>query len=189
MGYATNAGTFLIETLMGLVLLVVLLRLIFQMVRADFRNPVSQFVVKVTNPMLMPMRRIVPSVGSIDMASVVLLLLIQYVELFLITLINGAEFSLMAILVLGIAKVLGLVITVFTFSILIQVILSWVNPGAYNPMTSLLYSINEPILGRARRMIPPIQGFDLSPIVAMIGLQLLSMLLVAPISDFAVALR
>ena len=70
MGYAMNAGTFLVETLIGFVLLVILLRLVFQMVRADFRNPVSQFVVKVTNPMLVPLRRIVPSVGNIDMASV-----------------------------------------------------------------------------------------------------------------------
>jgi YggT family protein len=91
--------------------------------------------------------------------------------------------------VISIAKILGLIITVFTFSILIQVIISWVNPGVYNPMTSLLYSINEPILGRARKIIPPIHGFDLSPIVAMIFLQLLSMLVVAPISDFGMTLR
>ena len=188
MGYATNAGTFLIETLVGLLLLVVLLRLIFQIVRADFRNPVSQFVVKVTNPMLMPLRRVIPSMGSIDMASIILLLLIQYAELFLITLLNGAPFLPLAMFVLGIAKILGLIITVLTFSILIQVVLSWVSPGTHNPMISLLYSINEPVLGRARRIIPPIQGFDLSPIVAMILLTLLSMLIVAPISDFAMTL-
>lgn len=188
MGYATNAGTFLIETIVGLLLLVVLLRLIFQLVRADFQNPVSQFVVKVTNPLLKPLRRVVPSVGSVDMSSIVLLLLIQYLELFLIILLNGAQFLPLAMFVLGIAKVIGLVITVFTFSILIQVILSWVSPNSYNPMTSLLYSINEPVLSRARKIIPPIQGFDLSPIVAMIMLQLMSMLIVAPISDFAMTL-
>jgi len=189
MGYATNAGTFLVETLVGLLLLIVLLRLIFQMVRADFRNPVSQFIVKVTNPMLVPLRRVVPSVGTVDMASVVLLFSIQYAELFLLTLMNGAPFLPLPMLVLALAKVIGLIITVFTFSILIQVIISWVNPGAHNPMTSLLYSINEPILGRARRIIPPIHGFDLSPIVAMIFLQLLSILVVAPINDFAMTLR
>lgn len=188
MGYATNAGTFLVETLIGLLLIVVLLRLIFQMVRADFRNPVSEFVVKVTNPLLKPLRRVVPSVGSVDMASILLLLLIQYAELFLITLMNGVTFLPLAMFVLGIAKVIGLVIMVFTFAILIQVILSWVNPGAHNPMTSLLYSINEPVLSRARKIIPPISGFDLSPIVAMIALQLMSMLIVAPISDFAMTL-
>ncbi len=188
MGYATNAGTFLIETLVGLLLLVVLLRLIFQMVRADFRNPVSQFVVKVTDPMLKPLRRVIPSMGGIDMASVVLLLLIQYTELFLITLVNGIEFLPLGMFVLGIGKVIGLIITVYTFSILIQVVLSWVNPGSHNPMVGLLYSINEPVLGRARKMLPAFQGFDFSPIVAMILLQLMSMLIVAPINDFAMTL-
>jgi len=183
-----NAGTFLIETLIGFVLLVILLRLIFQVVRADFRNPVSQFVVKVTNPMLVPLRRIIPSVGSVDMASVSLLVIVQYAELTLLTMMGGGQFLPAAFLVVSIAKLMALIITVFTFAILIQVILSWVNPGLYNPMTSLLSSINEPVLGRARRLIPPIGGFDLSPIVAMIGLQLISMLLVAPISDFGMSL-
>jgi len=189
MTYASNAGTFLIETLIGLVLLVFMLRLLFQLVRADFRNPVSQFVVKVTNPVLVPLRRVIPGIAGIDMASVLVLLAIQYAELFLLTLVLGAEFFAMGMFVIAIAKIIGLVITVFTVSILIQVVISWVNPGVYNPVTALLYQLNEPVLGRARKIIPPIHGFDFSPIVAMVVLQLLSMLLVAPISDFGASLR
>jgi len=189
MGYATNAGTFLIETLIGLVLMVIMLRFILQIIRADFHNPVSQFIVKVTNPMLVPLRRIIPGVAGIDMASIVLLLAIQYLELFLLVTLQGATFFPLGMLVIAIAKLIGLAITVFTFSILIQVIISWINPGVYNPVVGLLHQINEPILGKARRVIPPISGFDLSPIVAMIALQLLSILLVAPISDFGMSLR
>ena len=189
MSYASNAGTFLIETLVGLVLLVFMLRLLFQIVRADFNNPVSQFVVKVTSPVLMPLRRIIPGVGGIDMASVVVLLAIQYAELLLLTAMMGGKFFPIGMFVIAIAKIIGLAITVFTFSILIQVIISWVNPGVYNPVTALLYQINEPVLGKARKIIPPIHGFDLSPIVAMVFLQLLSMLLVAPIADFGTSLR
>ncbi len=189
MGYAANAGTFLIETLVGLVLLVVMLRLLLQMIRADFHNPVSQFIVKVTNPMLIPLRRIIPGVAGIDMASVVLLFAIQYLELFLIAAMNGVSFFPLGMAVITVAKLIGLVITVFTFSILIQVVISWVNPGVYNPVVGMLYQLNEPVLGRARKLIPPIHGFDLSPIVAMIALQLISMLVVAPISDFGVGLR
>ena len=189
MGYATNAGTFLIETLMGLVLLVVMLRFLLQLIRADFHNPVSQFIVKVTNPMLVPLRRFIPGVAGIDMSSVVLLLALQYLELFLITLMNGGTFFPLGMFVITLAKIIGMVITVFTFSILIQVVISWVNPGVYNPVVGLLYQLNEPVLSRARRIIPPIHGFDLSPIVAMIALQLISMLVVAPISDFGVSLR
>ncbi|MDH3325286.1 MAG: YggT family protein [Gammaproteobacteria bacterium] len=189
MGYATNAGTFLVETLIGLVLMVVMLRFLLQLIRADFNNPVSQFIVKVTNPMLVPLRRFIPGVAGIDMSSVVLLFGIQYLELFLLTIMNGAQFFAIGMIVIAIAKIIGLAITVFTFSILIQVVISWVNPGVYNPVVGLLYQINEPVLGRARKLIPPIQGFDLSPIVAMIALQLISMLVVAPISDFGVSLR
>ncbi len=189
MSYASNAGTFLLETLIGLVLLVFMLRLLFQLVRADFQNPVSQFVVKVTNPVLVPLRRVIPGVAGIDMASVLILVAIQYAELFLLTLVLGAEFFAAGMFVIAIAKIIGLVITVFTVSILIQVVISWVNPGVYNPVTALLYQLNEPVLSRARKIIPPIHGFDLSPIVAMVILQLLSMLIVAPISDFGASLR
>ncbi|MDH5258544.1 MAG: YggT family protein, partial [Gammaproteobacteria bacterium] len=119
----------------------------------------------------------------------VLLLGIQYLELFFITMMNGAVFFPLGMLVIAIAKLIGLAITVFIFSILIQVVISWVNPGVYNPVVGLLYQINEPVLGRARKIVPPIHGFDLSPIVAMIALQLISMLVVAPISDFGVSLR
>lgn len=189
MSYATNAGSFLIDTLMGLIILVFALRFLFQIVRADFHNPVSQFIVKATNPLLVPMRRIIPGVAGIDMASVVILLLLQYANMFLLTLINGGHFFPVGMAVIAIAKLIGLIISVFTFSILIQVILSWVSPGVYNPVTSLLYSLNEPILSRARRLLPPIHGFDLSPIVAMIVLQLMSMLIVAPISDLGMSMR
>lgn len=189
MSYASNAGTFLIETLGGLILLVFMLRLLMQLVRADFHNPVSQFVVKVTNPVLAPLRRFIPGIAGIDMASVLVLFALQYFILFLVVTVNGAVFFPLGMVVIAIGKLIGLVITVFTFSILIQVILSWVNPGSYNPVTGLLYSLNEPILSRARRIIPPIHGFDLSPILAMIFLQLLNILLVAPISDYGFSLR
>ncbi len=189
MSYASNAGAFLIETLGGLVLLVFMLRFLLQLVRADFRNPVSQFIVKVTNPVLVPLRRIIPGFGGIDMASVLVLFVLQYLILLLLVSMSGASFPALGMAVVAIAKLIGLVITILTFSILIQVILSWVNPGSYNPVVSILYSLNEPILGRARRIIPPIQGFDLSPILAMIFLQLLNILLVAPISDFGLSLR
>lgn len=189
MGYATNAGTFLIETLVGLVLMVVMLRFILQLIRADFHNPVSQFIVKVTNPMLVPLRRFIPGIAGIDMSSVVLLFSIQYLELFLLTAVTGSVFFPLGMLVIATAKIVGLVLTVFTFAILIQVVISWVNPGVYNPVIGLLNQITEPVLGRARKIIPPIGGFDLSPIVAMIGLQLLSIILVAPIMDLGISLR
>lgn len=183
--YLSNAGVFLVQTLFGFIILAVMLRLLLQLVRADFYNPVSQFLVKITNPLVVPLRRITPGFRGIDLASVILLILLQLGELVLVALLNGVMPRPAGLAVLAVASLLSLLINVYFFSILIQVILSWVSPGTYNPVAYLLYQLNEPILGRARRVIPPISGFDLSPVVAAVGLQLLSILLVAPLTDFA----
>ena len=181
--YAGNAGVFLIQTLFGLYIGAVMLRFLLALTRADFYNPISQFLVKVTNPPLVPLRRIIPSALGLDLAAIVLMLLLQALELILVGAIKGFGFHPLGLVVLAMAELLALLLRIYFFTILIQVILSWVSPGGYNPAVALLYSINEPLLGRARRLLPPIHGFDLSPILVMIGLQLLNILLIAPISD------
>ncbi|MEJ2179927.1 MAG: YggT family protein [Gammaproteobacteria bacterium] len=182
-GYGTNAIEFLIHTVFGMYLVAVMLRVLLQLTRADFYNPVSQFLVKVTNPPLIPLRRIIPGFMGIDFAAIVLLVVLKALEIFLIVLIKGVSIKISGLVVISIAELLRLLINVYFFTILIQVVISWVNPGSYNPAVSLLYSINEPLLSRARRLIPPISGFDLSPIVVIILLQLLSILLIQPIAD------
>jgi len=181
--YAGNAGVFLVQTLFGLYMGAVLLRFLLAVVRADFYNPISQFLVKVTNPPLVPLRRVIPSLGGIDIASLLLLLILQILELLAVGLISGVSFQPVGLVILAVAELLSLLFQIYFFTILIQVVLSWVSPGGHNPAVTLLYSLNEPILGRARRILPPIHGFDLSPIVAMIIIQLLTILLVAPIRD------
>lgn len=183
--HANDAATFLVQTLFELYILVVMLRFLFQLVRADFYNPISQFIVRATNPPLVALRRVVPGMAGIDLSSVVLLLALELVELWLISGIHGASPPFLALLVLGVAELLQVAVNVFFFSILIQVILSWVNPGLYNPVTGILHSLNEPLLGPARRMVPPISGFDLSPIVVMIGLKLCEILVIGSIRDVA----
>ncbi len=183
--YVNNAGLFLLQTLFGLVLLVFMLRLLMQMVRADFRNPVSQFIVTVTNPLLKPLRRVIPGLFGIDMASVVVLLGLQMLELFLVALMMGHEVQMAGLMVLSLAELLNLLIKIYLFGILIQVIISWVNPNSYNPVLGVLHAINEPLLRPARRIIPPISGFDLSPILVLVALQLATMLVVAPLADMA----
>lgn len=182
--YAGNAGVFLVQTVFGLYMGAVLIRYLLAVARADFYNPVSQFLVKVTNPLLVPLRRVIPSLGGIDLASLVLLLILQILELVVVGLITGLSFQPAGLVVLSIAGLLALLFQIYFFTILIQIVLSWVSPGGHNPAVSLLYSLNEPLLGRARRILPPIHNFDLSPIVVLIGIQLLNILLVAPISDF-----
>lgn len=186
--YAGNAGVFLVQTLFGLYIGAVMLRFLLAVTRGDFYNPVSQFLVKVTNPPLIPLRRIIPSIKGVDLAAIVLMLVLQALELILTGAIKGFGFHPAGLAVLSLAELLSLLLQIYFFTILIQVILSWVSPGAHNPVVALLYGINEPLLGRARRIVPPIHGFDLSPILVMIFLQLLTILLVAPIMDMGRAL-
>lgn len=188
-GYFGNAAVFLIQTAFGLYILAVLLRFLLQWVRADFYNPVSQFLVKMTTPLLRPLRRVIPGFGGIDFASVVLMLALQLIELVLVTQLLGQPLSVGGLMVLAVAELLSLLIKVFLFSILIQVILSWVRPGDHSPVSLLLYQLNEPLLAPARRIIPAISGLDLSPILVLVLLQLSLMLLVAPLQDFGMLLN
>ncbi len=183
--YVGNAATFLIETVFFLYILIVMLRFLLQWTRANFYNPVSQFIVKATQPALGPLRRIIPGFGGVDVAAAVLMLALKFIELWLITGLLGVTPQVGGLAILSIAELLGLLVNVFIVSILIQVIISWVNPGMSNPITGLLHSLNEPLLAPARRLIPPISGFDLSPIAVFIVLQLVSMLAVAPLRDLA----
>ena len=180
-GYLTNPLVFLIQVLFGAYTLVVMLRFLLQLVRADFYNPVSQFIVKATSPLLTPLRRLIPSLAGVDTASLVLMWLVKWVELTLVLLVSGGAFNLLAPLAWAIPELVGLALDVFLYAILIQVILSWVSPGGYNPVIGLIDRLTAPLLRPAQRLIPPVGGLDLSPMVVMIGLVLLKMLLLPPL--------
>jgi YggT family protein len=186
--YFTNPLEFLISTLIGLYITAVMLRFLLAMVRADFYNPLTQILVKLTNPALKPLRRFIPGFGGIDIASLLLMLALQMLALALITLLRGVSLHPVGLLLWAIAELLGLLLNIYMFSILIQVVLSWINPGGYNPAVSLIYSINEPLLAPARRLIPPLSGLDLSPVVVLLGLQLAKMLLLPPLLTWGQAL-
>ena len=183
--YFTNPVVFLIQVLFGAYILAVMLRFILQLVKADFYNPISQFIVKVTTPVLHPIRRIIPAIGGIDSASILLMWLLKGLELGLIAAIMGVEWAPLLSLAWAIPELLSLTINVFLIAIFIQVIISWINPGTYNPAVSLLYSLTEPVLRPCRRLIPPMSGMDLSPLVALIAIQLVKMLLLPPIYSLA----
>jgi YggT family protein len=175
--YFTNPIEFLISTLFSLYILAVMLRFLLGLVRADFYNPVSQFLVRITNPILMPLRKVIPSIGKLDISAVVLMIALQVLALTLIVLLRGGGVPVGSVILISLAQLVSLAINVFFFAIIIQVILSWVNPGTYNPVTSLLYSLTAPVLRPIQQLIPPISGIDLSPLFAIIGLQVLRMLI------------
>lgn len=181
--YFNNAGVFLIQTLFGLYILAIMLRFLLQWARADFYNDLVQFLVKLTNPPLLPLRRYIPGYMGLDMAAVVLMLGLKVVELLLVFYLVEQDANLPGLLTLAFAELLGLFINVLFWAVIIQVILSWVNPDPRHPAVSLLYQLTEPVLRPARRLLPPISGLDLSPILVLVGLQLLKILLVSPLTD------
>ena len=174
--YLTNPLEFLITTLFSLYIMVVMLRFILGAVRADFYNPVSQFLVRVTNPLLIPMRKVIPSIRQYDTSALLLMLLLQLLSLTIIVMLRGVSVPFIYLLLAAIGELVVLAFNVFIFAIVIQVIISWVNPGTYNPVNALLHSITRPVLAPVQRLIPPVSGIDLSPLVALIGLQVLKML-------------
>ncbi len=172
---------FLIQTLFGLYIAVVLIRFLLQWARADFYNPLSQFIVRITSPVLRPLRQAIPSYGGLDTASLVLAWILKSVELALVALLLGYSLIPVGALLWSLPALIELTIGIFLFGILIRAILSWVNPDPYNPGVALLERLTDPILRPARRLIRPIGGVDLSPMAAMIGLILLQMILLPPL--------
>ncbi|MFQ5757667.1 MAG: YggT family protein [Acidiferrobacterales bacterium] len=177
-----QAAVFLIDTLFWLYILAVLLRFLFQLVRADFYNPFSQALVAITNPTLLPLRRMIPGLYGIDFAALVLVLVLQVVKNVLLGLIFGQWYNLLGLIVYSAAELLQMTVYLFIFLIFIRVLLSWVAPyGGHNPVTGLLYSVTEPLMRSARRLIPPLSGLDLSPIAVFILLYLTLILIVTPL--------
>lgn len=183
--YFTNPVEFLINVVFGFYILAVMVRFLMQLTRADFRNPLAQALVKLTNPPLVPLRRIFPGTGGVDVASIVLMIALQLTSLLLIQLIKGGPILIVALTVLSFAYLLDLLINVFIYSILILVVVSWINPGSYNPVLSMLSTMTEPVMRPARRLIKPIGGLDLTPMIAMVALYVFRMLALPPIEALA----
>ncbi len=173
----SNAFTFLISTLLDLYIAAVLLRLLLQWVRADFYNPLSQFLVKLTNPAIIPLRRVIPSIGRLDTASVVLMMALEIFSVWLVSQLSSEAIGWTQILPFAVIKLCMTLLTTYFFLIIASVILSWVGQGLRHPFVPLLYQLTEPVLRPIRRIIPPIAGIDLSPLFALIAIRFLIHLL------------
>lgn len=171
-----NPLVFLIETLLDLYIIVLMLRFILQQVRADFYNPISQFIVKATAPVLNPVRKIIPGFGGVDVATIVVVVVFIIIKIYIIALLAGYSPTLLALLLTAIRDFITLALNIFIFAIIIQAILSWINPDPYNPVSGVLFSITRPVLQPVRRLIKPIGGLDLSPLFALIALMFIDRL-------------
>lgn len=161
-----NPLVFLIEILFQLYATALLIRVLLQWTRADFYNPVSQFIVKITNPPVKPLRRLIPGLWGIDMATLLLAFLVMVIKIMLVFQTLNPLF----LFLIATGQMLLLVLSIFLYAIIIQAIISWVNPDPYNPVVSLLNSLTHPVLKHFQRLIQPVSGIDLSPLFAVIAL-------------------
>ena len=178
---AGNALFFLIKVLFDLYLGALLLRVLLQLTRADFYNPLSQLVWKVTNPPVQPLRAFIPRYQNLDTAALLVLFVVAAIYIALVGAMLAGGVSALALLWFALLKCVVLTINFYTLSLFVQAILSWMGPGGNNPAAALLWSLNEPLLKPVRRFIPPIGGFDLSPLAVMLALQVLIRLVPLPV--------
>ena len=174
-----TAAVYVLQTLGSLYLLIVLMRFVLQLVRANFYNPICQFIVKATQPLLKPLRRIIPSVFGLDMSSLVLAILVQLALMALTLLLTyGTTGNPLQLLIWSLIGVTALFLNIFFFALIISVILSWVAPGSHNPGAELVNQICEPALAPFRKILPNLGGLDISPILAFMALKLIDMLVI-----------
>lgn len=171
-----SAFGFLIDTIFNLYLMVILLRIWMQLVKADFYNPLAQFVVKATHPVIGPLRRIIPPVGNLDTASVLFAFVIACAKIAILLTMAGSSLNPQAIVIVGGLTVLKEAFQIVFWVLVIRAILSWVSQG-YNPIEAALHQLTEPMLAPIRRVLPSLGGLDLSVLVLLIALQFFQVLL------------
>ncbi len=165
---------YILDILFTLYSAVLLLRLLLQLVRADFRNPLARAIVRLTNPVVLPLRKVLPPVGKVDTASLVAVVLCTLLKLWLLLALAGMPAPAPGrLLAATLSDVVDLVLGTYLFSIIFNAILSFVAPGNYSPAQALLAAICNPVLDPFRRIIPPLGGLDLSPLWACIAIQAL----------------
>ncbi len=168
---------FIISTIAQLYLLVMLLRFWLPWLRADFRNPIAQGILRLTSPLVIPVRRVIPPIGRLDTATVIVAFALQYLTVLVILTISGVTAKIAPIAITAFVDLVLLSLRLFTFAIFIHIILSWITPVTYNPATSFISKLFLHVQRPFRNVIPTIVGLDISPMFAIIGLMALTILI------------
>jgi YggT family protein len=175
-----NASIFLVSTVFDLVIFLFIARMVLVAIRADYYNPISQFINKLTQTIVSPMRRYIPNYKNIETASLIIILVLEMIKYCLLGFILFGRANPVGLFVLASADFLKSILNLFFYAILLQAIMSWVQSG-YSPMATLLNQITTPLMRPFHRIIPPIGGMDITPIPVMILLQLLIIVIVTPL--------
>ncbi len=171
-----QAINFLVDFIFEAFITVFILRLWLQAVRADFYNPISQFVVKISNPLVLPCRRFIPSIGRLDTTTLLLALILSIVKLVIFTLMNNGEMNISLLVYIGVLSLIKQMGVLLYMIMLIMAIMSFV-VQTYNPTLALFQQLASPVINPLRRLIPPVGGLDLSVLAAFILLNVINLLL------------
>ncbi|MDT8437650.1 MAG: YggT family protein [Wenzhouxiangellaceae bacterium] len=176
-GSIGNAFSFLVETLFSLYIAALLLRVLLELVGADYYNPVSQVLVRISEPLTGPLSKLIPRFGRLNTAAVVLLFVLQTVSVIVTLALSGYAIDPLQALLLAGLRLLRMLLVMYMVLIIAEVILSWVGGGVRHPIIPLIYQLTQPVLTPIRRVLPSLGGLDLSPLVAIIGIQFLMILI------------
>jgi YggT family protein len=183
MGYLANAGQLLINFAFGALVALVVLRVLLQLVRANFYNPVCQFLYKATNPVLMPLRKVIPAWRNLDVAAVLLAWLLSAIKLVLLYALAGQSLGLAGLALMAVADLVDFVLMLYLGLILVQVLLSFITVERSNPIVPLVFQLTEPVLGPIRKRMPSLGGIDFSPMLSWLAIMLARVLVVEPVFD------
>lgn len=179
-----GAGVFLIQTFGSLYLIVVLLRFLMQATRVDYYNPISQAVVQLTNPLVKPLKTLLPAVRGVDFATLLVALLVQLITICLVMFISGHYFILPIYIAWSMVGLLSTILDIYFFALIVMVIASWIAPYSNHPAMTLVHQLTEPVCRPARKLLPPMGGLDFSIILVFVAITLLkSYLLIPPLMD------
>lgn len=178
-----SAGILIIQTFAGLYFIVTLVRFLMQVSRVDYYNPICQGIVKITDPPIKPLKRLIPAVRGVDFATLIVALVVQLVAISLIMLIAGQAFFHPVYLAWALIGMFSTILTIYFWALIIMVIASWIAPGSGHPAMALVYQLTDPICEPARKLLPPMGGIDFSIILVFLAITIIrDILVVAPIA-------
>jgi YggT family protein len=182
MNPSQQALLFLINLVFDAYLLILMLRFILCWLRVDYFNPITQLIIQFTQFLVAPIRRFLPTKKGIEISTLMLMVVLDIIKFFFVGLIiMGLPKNIFGLFLLAAGDLLRLFLNVFFYAILVQAILSFF-PLSTTPLTQLLHKLTSPLLRPVRHYLPPIKGFDFSPLPVLIILQLLIILFVSPLS-------
>ena len=179
----SQVGLLLINTAGSMILFIVMLRFLLQLVRADFYNPISQFVVKFTNPVLIPLRRVIPGFGGLDVSSLLLAYAVQLLTMAAIILVAGYGVPWPSLFIWAVIGIASLLLNIYFWGLIVIVVASWIAPNSYNPALILVNQILEPVIRPIRSKMPDLGGLDLSPIVVFLLIQIVEIMVLRPLAN------